>query len=434
MDRDRLLYYLIRTVTYPFSWMPYSWIRATGRLLGSIAFYFMREYRKRALSNIALATDLSFDQKETIRMAKKSFQNLAINCLEYPKLARDKNLSKVLRCENPEIAIDLYSKGQGIIFFCGHQSNWEVLFLDGTSRMNGIAIGKSIKNKRLYKWILSIREKNGGRIISPRNAIREGFRCLKKGIFIGIVGDQGMPDSGYSFPFLGRRAWTSTAPALLSYRTNSPIIFAETHRTPTGYRIRYADPIWPNLSQPMEIEVIRMMNLLLTLLQESIKRYPGEWLWQHNRWKQQTPQNLYKRFRQDCVCIILPQEPEALQSILPHLPTLKKIYPRDFLFLIAPSTSRGTLPIEADEILYYSQLQETLCPDLRFKLIFNFTGYKPIHAHYEKLSAFEVLDIKHLQELAAPHLPANQPDNLSEVFKRALCRPGSIWHPIDHAS
>ena len=387
----------------------------------------MTEYRKRALSNLALAKDLALSQKEIVKTAKKSFQNLAINCLEYPKLANEKNFSRCILCENPEAANTLYQKGQGIIFFCGHQSNWEVLFLDGTSRMQGIAIGKPIKNKKLYQWILSIREKNGGSIIAPRNAVKEGLRALRKGIFMGIVGDQGMPDSGYAFPFLGRRAWTSTAPALLAYKTQCPIIFAATRRVPGGYRIRYSDPIWPDVAKPVEEEVIRMMNQLLTLLQESIKDSPGEWLWQHNRWKQQTPQILYKRFRQDCICLILPEDPLQFEMFKEHLPTLKMIYPLVFFSLLVPERYRGESLMEADETIYYRSIEETLLNDYRFKLVFNFTSYEKIQKHYEKLSAFEVIDSETFRRLAAPNLPKELANNWSEIFKRSLCRPGSLW-------
>ncbi|MDE3045229.1 MAG: hypothetical protein KGJ02_01095 [Verrucomicrobiota bacterium] len=424
MSKESLVYSLVRTLTYPVRWMPYTAIHRLGRLLGYIAFYCMRDYRKRALSNIALAKDLCCTPRETIRIAKQSFQNLAINCLEYPKFDVDKYLDQTIRCENPETAAALYAKKQGIIFFCGHQSNWEALFLDGTHRMEGVAIGKAIKNKKLYRWIISIREKNGGKLVAPRNAIFEGFRALKRGAFIGIVGDQGMPNSGYAFPFLGRRAWTSTAPALLAYRTNSPILYAHTRRVSGGYRIRYSEPLWPDLSKPMEKEVIRLMNHLLTQLQESIKQYPGEWLWQHNRWKQQTPQNVYKRFRHDCIAIILPSEPDAFRALLPHLSTFRQIYPLDFLSLLVPEQYRHEPLIDAEKI-YYRNLRETLLPDFRFKLVFNFTNYRPIRAHYERLSAFEVLDLPTLEKLAEPH----RPSDLSDVLKRALCRPGTLWMP-----
>ncbi len=394
----------------------------------------MTDYRKRALSNLALAKDLALSSKEIIQTAKKSFQNLAINCLEYPKLAREKDFSRVIRCENPEVASALYKKGQGIIFFCGHQSNWEVLFLDGTSRMQGIAIGKPIKNKHLYQWILSIRQKNGGTIIAPKNAVKEGLKALRKGVFMGIVGDQGMPDSGYAFPFLGRRAWTSTAPALLAYKTQCPIIFAATRRVKDGYLIHYSDPIWPDITQPGEKEVVRMMNQLLTLLQESIKDSPGEWLWQHNRWKQQTPQILYKRFRKDCICVILPENETFFQELEPHLPTLKKIYPLAFLSLLVPKKYQSASLIEADEIIYYASAEEILLKDYRFKLVFNFTENPKVRCHYEKLSVFEVIDAGALKELAKPHLRDSMEDDWSEIFKRALCRPGSLWtHEVNNS-
>ncbi len=427
MNKEKIAYILIRILAFPFALMPYSWIHAIGRAAGRIAFYFMPVYRKKALSNLALAKDLRLSSKEIVQMAKESFQNLAINCLEYPKLAAETDFSRVVRCENPNTADHLFAAGKGMIFFCGHQANWEVLFLDGNVRMRGIAIGKPIKNKLLYNWVVKMREKNGGKIIAQRNAVREGLKALRKGVFMGIVGDQGMPESGYSFPFLGRRAWTSTAPALLAYKTNSPILFAETRRVRGGYRIRYSDPIWPNTEEPMEREVVRMMDQALTYLQESIKARPGEWLWQHNRWKQQTPQIVYKRFRHDCICVALPEDRKAFEALLPHLSTLRLIYPLSFLILLVPERHRNAEFISADETIYYSDPSSMLLDDYRFKLIFNFSGYPQLRRHYEKKSAFEILTADDLKQIAAPHLTAGQEEDLSEVLKRALCRSGTLW-------
>jgi KDO2-lipid IV(A) lauroyltransferase len=264
---------------------------------------------------------------------------------------------------------------------------------------------------------LSIREKYGGTIIAPKNGVKEGLRALRKGIFLGIVGDQGMPDSGYSFPFLGRRAWTTTAPALLSYKTSCPIIFAATKRTPYGYAIRYGDPIWPNLSQPIDTEVVRIMNQVLTQLQESILASPSEWLWQHNRWKQQTPKILYKRFRRDCVYLVMPTEKAAFYAVFPHLSTLRSIYHNAFVFIAAPAWSQGEKWIESDAIFFYEKVEETLRKDYRYKLVFDFLGYPPLAKFYERLSAFEVLTLDGLRAIAKE--PVN---DLSDLFLQALCR------------
>lgn len=422
INSNKLAYYLIRVVTFPLMYMPFKLIHKIGRVLGFFAYFVLREYRKRTLSNLALANDLKLSNKEIKKIAIQSFQNLAITVLEYPKLHAKKDLSKIIKCENPQLADKLYSEKKGIIFFCAHQSNWEVLFLDGTSRMKGIAIGRPIKNKKLYKWIIKIREKMGGKIITPKNALKEGLRNLRKGVFMGIVGDQSMPDSNYFFPFFGRRAWTSTAPALLSYKTNCPIIVATTRRINGGYRIHYSDPIWPDQEKPLEKEVKRLMNSSLSLLQQAIKNRPFEWLWQHNRWKQQTPRVIYKRFRHDCICIILPKKREDFEKILKHLPILKLIYYRDFIFLLCPKKYKNDSLIDSDDVIYYKNYKDTLLKDYRFKLVYNFTPFKKIKSHFLKLSAFEVITIEKLQKLALKKIDKTQISDLSKVFEAAICR------------
>jgi KDO2-lipid IV(A) lauroyltransferase len=413
-----LSYAFIRCIMFPFSFLSFKTIHRCGKLLGSLLFHCIPHYRKIALSNLALAKDLNLSQPQMIQIAKQSFQNLATVCLEYPLLSRREKFPEII-CENPEEADRIIAQGKGIVFFCGHLSNWEVLFIEGTFRMKGIAIGKPIHNQRLYRWIVSIREKFGGRIIQQRNAIGEGLRALKKGVFVGIVGDQAMPASGYSAPFLGRSAWSSTAPALLSYKTKCPIMVATTKRIPGGYRIHYSDPIWPDTSQPIEQEAIRLMDLSLTYLQDKIKESPGEWLWQHNRWKQQTPKIILKRFRHDSIYIILPENPQKLEEILSHLPFFRTLYPLETLFIAAPSWLTKPLPIETDETFFYTSLKETLRKDLRYKLIFDFAYVPKIKAHYRKQSVFDIFTLTDLCRLAKVQQGET---NLSEILKKALCR------------
>ncbi|MES2345026.1 MAG: hypothetical protein V4494_03710 [Chlamydiota bacterium] len=406
-------YSVIRIITFPFSLLPYSLLHFLGRQLGNAAYFLMPKFRKKALSNIAL-TQIAKTQDEMRRIARLSFQNLMITCLEYPKFAREKNISRIATCQNPEEANTIIHHRKGIIFFCGHQANWEILFLEGTSRMPGVAIGRPIKNHFLYKWVLSIREKYGGKIVPPKSAIKEGLRGLKRGAFLGIVGDQGMPDSGYSSPFFGLSAWTSPVPALLAYKTGVPIIVATTVRKSGKYVIDYSPPIWPNLSESLEKEIDRMMRLSLKLLEDSIREHPGQWLWQHNRWKQQTRGKLKSRFRHESICILLPSNKERFDALLPHLPRLRVIYPYEFITLVVPRAFSQTPLLEDAEIHVYDTLDEMLLDDFRFKLVFNFADCKKAKSHYMHLAAFEVVTLSDLKTLAGPT------QNLSETFTRAL--------------
>ncbi len=414
----RISFTLILIFTWPIRWLPYQIIHKLGNFLGLIAYYCLPKFRKRALSNLALASSLHLSEHDIPKLAKASLKNLMITCLEYAKFASETNIHRVATCVNPEIADRLMKNYQPVIFFCGHQANWEVLFLEGTKRMPGVAIGRPIKNTHLYHWVLSIREKYHGKMIAPQNAIREGLRGLKKGAFLGIVGDQGMPDSGYHSLFLGRRAWTSPIAAILSHRTGSPIIVATTLRKKGKYYIHYSDPIFPNTNAPMELEIDRLMKESLLRLEEKIQEEPGQWLWSHNRWKQQTPERLKKRFRHESILIVLSEENKELCA---NLAVFREIYPSEFITIYVPELYAPDIALEQAEIISYSGKTPPLKNDFRFKLVFNFSSSHRIKPHFKKLAAFEVVSLDELYREAS--IERTRP--FSEMLKLALLKNAS---------
>lgn len=386
---DYLSYCAVRGLLFPLSLLPLKWVHRTGKLVGRGAYYLLPSFRKKTLSHLSLA--LKIEGPELICLAKQSFANLAITFLEYGALAR-KDIASIATCENPDLALSFIRQGTPPIFFCGHQTNWEILFLEGTSRMPGVAIGRPIKNTYLYNWILKIREKYGGKMIAPKSAVKEGLRGLKKGSFLGIVGDQGMPDSGFSSPFFGHNAWTSPLPALLSYRTGFPVMVATTQRFDGKYSIRYSDPIFPNLSAPAEEEIPRIMKQALFYFEESIRQKPADWLWIHNRWKQQPVSKIKRSFRHESICVVL-EDHKHLSS----LHTLKKIYPYEFITAFIPKDyATETFP-EGISLVFFSTLDEVKVRDHRFKLLFNLTSDQSITRHFKRLSVMKAVSLSTLQ-------------------------------------
>ncbi len=383
-------YFCFRVFTFPLQFLPYPFLNKLGQALGLLIYHAYPKYRKRSLSNLALATDLHLSPEQIVSLAKASLQNLAIAILEYPRLYRETNISKIATCENPDYAASLISQGKGVIFFCGHQTNWELLFLEGTSRMPGVAIGRPIKNKPLYNWTLRLREKFGGKIIMPRDAYRASVKALKEGKFLGIVGDQGMPDSGFSSPFLGRDAWTSPLPALLSKRTGCPIIVATIRRENGKYIIHYSDPI------EFAGDLTDQMTKVLDLFQASIKARPHEWLWIHNKWKQQLPGRLKKPFRQDSVALIFGNNPEHLE----WLPTLRELYPKEQLTAFVPEGIH--IPSAPCEVKTYTG--NPFENDYRFKLIIDFSHAKKPFKSPTAFSTFQFSHPKEMIQHACPSL------------------------------
>src|SRR3990172_6113499 len=94
-----IAYSLFRIFTFPIQFLPYSVIYRLGLILGLCIYHCYPKFRKRALSNLALATELNLKPDEIVKLAKESMQNLAILFLEYPKLYHEKKISNIATCE-----------------------------------------------------------------------------------------------------------------------------------------------------------------------------------------------------------------------------------------------------------------------------------------------------------------------------------------------
>ncbi len=295
--------------------------------------------------------------------------------------------------------------------------------------MPGTAIGKPIKNRYLYRYIIRLRERFGGEIVTPQGALKQGLRALRQGRFFGIVGDQSLPESPYPFDFFGRRAWTTPLPVILAHRAQCPLMVATIVRKKGRYLIHYSPPLWPRFTAPLDQEINRLMPQALALLEKSIAQYPGQWLWQHNRWKQETAKILYYRFRLDSLLIILPSKKALIHSLLPHLSTFRRLYPKAFITLLVPEKYQHAVTLPEAEVLTYSTHRDLFLRDYRFKLVFNFSSEKALKRHFLRQSAFYVLDQRALTSIARKTVSPN--DSLSSILKKALSRPHVIWG--DHA-
>lgn len=424
--KHSLSYGLIRLISYPFSLMSYKLIHRIGRALGSCAYYLDRHHRKRVLNNLAIAESLQLSHEERKKIAKESFQNLVITTMEYFRLkASRNNLEEIVTAENRELLDEIYDQGKGFIIFSGHQSNWEVPFLELTRCWKGAAIGRPIKNKALYDYILSIRQLFGGKVIPPKSALKSGTQILKEGHFFGFAGDQGLPESSYSYPFFGTRAWTSAGPAILAYKTNSPIIVLTNKRENNKYTTHYSKPIYPNVESALKTEVIRMMDEANKLLEDSIRHSPGEYLWQHNKWKQTEVNHVKREYRHDFILIALPEDPEKFHSIFPYLNILKKVYARGFFTFLIPQKFRKEADLDFGQCLFYENESELYRDDWKTQMLLDFIDSKKMRQHYLNKSAFKALRLSEILKLAKRHQDYASKQDLSHSLLQAFCKNNS---------
>lgn len=410
-----ITYILLRILSEFLAVLPRRALFALGNGGGLLLYFFHREFRKKTMTSLSVAFGKTKGEKELKKIARASFQNLCITCLEFISLKKTK-VKKYIEAEGGEEIAELLKKKQGVVFVSAHQANWEIPFLMVTSLFPGIAIGRPIKNKRIYKWILSVRESYGGKIVMPKNALKSGLKALSEGNFIGIVGDQGFPSSSYNYPLFGTRAWTSTAPALLACRANAPLVAAMTRREGLKYVITCSPPIWPNPSEPLKEEVPRLMNEAMRYLEKSIEKRPSEWLWQHDRWKQQKIDHVKREYRYAFILVILPEDPS---SLLPHLSLFDEIYPRGFITFLAPEKTSIS-----KNVIHYKKREDLFLKDWRYQIVFDFYDDPKLRRHYKKLGAFQTLNLKKLEKISGEK-------EFPEILHKAICKdnaPRSLFY------
>ncbi len=414
---------------FPISILPYRSIHALGTFLGNIAYYLApKKIKKITFNNLALAKDLNLSEREIKKIARKSFQNLVIIAFEYFRLKTSRgNLDRFVTGRNLKPFRDLLASGQGVIAVTGHISNWELSFLHHTQSLPGYAVGKPIKNRRLYNFIQSIREMHGGQIIRMQNAISEGVKVLKKGLAFSMLNDQSFTSSSYSYPFFGARAWTSPAPALLAYKTKAPIVIVTTTRFKGGrYEYHISDPIWPDRTNPLKKELPRLMDLLMKGLESHITKTPDQWLWQHKRWKQEGFHRVYPEYKADSILFILPEDEALFKKISKGMAVLPQIYRRSFLTFMIPKKYKGQFELNDYECLYYENEKELLVRDYRFQLIFDFEENKRVKKHFLKLGGHRSFGLKDL----VCKMPEGEQASFDprDLFIKVLCLPGTPFH------
>lgn len=417
-------YYLVRTLMWPFSWLPHRAIHATGRFLGSVFYYLgPKKLRKITYNNLALAQALNLSESEILRISKESYQNLTINCLEYFRIKRSRHkIDSFVQVKNSEVMHQLIEGGQGVICVTGHISNWELCFLHHTQKWPGVAIGKVIKNKKLYDFILSIRQMHGGTVIPMKNAISSGLQYLQKGVTFSMVNDQAYTSSSYSYPFLGARAWTSAAPALAAYRANAPIFAVKTKRMGNAqYEYTLSAPIWPDVSKPLKQEVTRMMDEIMKNLERYVQESPGQWLWQHKRWKQEGYNYIYHEYKADSLLIVLPEDSKLFDWINRGIWIIEQIYTRSFLTFMIPEKYKGTFWKSKHEVLTYNTIDDICIRDYRFQLIMDLTNQPSIGRHFLKLGAHKVYDFNLLISRSADFDLESLTPSFDIFLSRILC-------------
>jgi KDO2-lipid IV(A) lauroyltransferase len=256
-----------------------------GRRLGRAWFRIDGRHRSLAVDNISRALGLPLSK--SLDVARANFEHIGETLAEFAAFTRfDEYVGEVSLdgLANLEKALEA---GRGALLVSGHFGNWELIGGALSRKVPLSVVARPMKNPRTEALIRERREMAGARVIGHRNSSKEIIRRLAKGEVIAILLDQNTHHREAVFvPFLGRPAAVNFGAALIALKTGAPVIPGFSVREGGGRHRALIRPPVEFLPAPDRREEIGRNTARITaVLEGHVRRYPDQWFWVHNRWK-----------------------------------------------------------------------------------------------------------------------------------------------------
>jgi Kdo2-lipid IVA lauroyltransferase/acyltransferase len=260
-----------------------------GKIFGLVMMYVSSERKAITYENIK-NSNLEYSDIEIKSIVKQSYQNLGITLVELLTIdTYDYKSSKPkVNYSNIEIIKKAKEKGKGVILLSGHFGNWELLAYSASILLNEALhiVIKYQMNPYTDKYLRNLRQRSGNELIDMNKAGLTMVKAIKNNSIIAMLADQrARKNEGLELMFLGKVARTYKAPALLALKFGTPIIVGFAVRdTDHNYNVELVELDHSDLEDNAE-GIEELTKRYLRLLENAIKKDPGLWAWQHNRWK-----------------------------------------------------------------------------------------------------------------------------------------------------
>ena len=286
-------YAIVRAFARFVNFLPFPLALFLARPVGVSLSYMLKRKRDKCVDNLHHAFGIQKSEKEISRITRESFVHMAEFAVEWfrlPQIARIPE--RYLSVNNEQKIHEALKQGKGAIILASHNGNWEIMSL-----IVGLLIAKPVgvpiyalarpqKNSFLYDYTLRLRGLTGLKSIDKRGGARATFRHLKNNNIVCILMDQRVREGSVEATFFGRKALTTSLPAIAARRLGTPVFYVFLKRMKgLRYVMNVEGPI-PMANVPdRNIDLALNTQRFNDLLEVEIRKDPSQWLWTYSRWK-----------------------------------------------------------------------------------------------------------------------------------------------------
>ncbi|MGB9432786.1 MAG: lysophospholipid acyltransferase family protein [Candidatus Acidiferrum sp.] len=270
--------------------LPRPLARGLAAAATRLLLLLMPKLRKTAEFNLKLAFP---EWTETQRRAvmKQMARNLGWMAVEFARLPHytNENIEDVVVLDGHENFLAGQNRGKGVLYLTGHIGAWELSSY--AHALYGFPLhymARPLDNKPLDAMVNRYRGLSGNKPIYKNEAARMMLRVLKDAGTVGVLADQNtMPEEGVFVDFFGVPACMTTGIARVALHTGAAVVpgYAFWDENLRKYRLRFEPPVELVRTGDNELDVLENTQRFAKVIEGVIRKYPGQWVWIHARWK-----------------------------------------------------------------------------------------------------------------------------------------------------
>lgn len=281
--------------------LPLHRAAAAGGWVARLGYRPLGIRRRVVESQIALAFP-EWDRARVVEVARASYEHLgrtAVEAARLSSLSREDILGLVEEDTGFPVLEDALRVGRGVIAVSGHLGNWELGAAYVAARGAPIdAIVRRMANPLVERYLTAGRERYWSGVVPDADAVRRVPRSLRANRVVAVMADQGVKGMASTFvPFFGRPAKTPRGAAVFALRLGAPIVYPLMVRLPNGRYRFIAELVEVAETGDLERNVDTIVARYTAVLEKWVRVYPGQYFWQHRRWRRQPTEAEAERAR-----------------------------------------------------------------------------------------------------------------------------------------
>ena len=233
--------------------------------------------RQAVQHNLSLVLGVSVPERSPF--TREVFRNFGRYLVEF--FTAHQALAPTVAVDGVEHLADARRRQRGAIILTAHLGNWEL----GAVAIQRLGFPMAVvalphDDPRMDRLFNAQRQRCGIDVIPlGGDAARHSLRYLRAGRFLGLLGDRVFTQHGVTVTLAGQPVTLPRGPAVLSLRSQAPLIPAFFLREgKRAFHLYVEPPIWPPVQAVHNSSVQTMTQNYARCLERALKQFATQWL------------------------------------------------------------------------------------------------------------------------------------------------------------